>query len=96
MCPHRYAHDRDMKTVKCFMEMGEILGFIMTDVLDIGPTMLVDETLRAQENEDVDIVEELDTFYNYVVDEEGDHIETGNSADNDDDDDVAIEPLIDN
>ena len=82
--------------MKCFMEMGEILGFIMTDVLDIGPTMLVDETLRAQEDEDVDIVEELDTFYNYVVDEEGDHIETGNSGDNDDDDDVAIEPLIDN
>lgn len=87
MCPHRFLLDRDLETIECYMLIGETLGFVMTDMLLVGVTIPVNETLRHEEEEDLDITEELDMFYDYVVDQ--------SDSDTDDDDESIIDLTLD-
>lgn len=89
MCYFRFVLDRDLETIDCYMTIGDQLGFIMTDMLDVGVTIPVSEFIAMQEGDEgeMDVTEELDMFYDYVVDHD----------DNDtvDDDDSIIDLTAD-
>lgn len=89
MCYFRFVADRDLATFDCFMTIGDQLGYNMTDILDVGVTIPVSEFIAMQEGDEggMDVTEELDMFYDYVVDHD----------DNDtvDDDDSIIDLTAD-